>query len=248
MSLSSPVVRRWVVLLATLAAVALTVRLGAWQLARAAQKEAMQASADTRSTLAPLATADLARDGHAAAAQHDRRITLSGRWLAEQTLYLDNRQMNGRVGFFVVTPLELAPGDAVMVLRGWAPRDFQDRTRLPAAPLSAGTVSVAGTIAPPPGKLYAFDGTERGPLRQNLDLAVYSREIGVALRPLSLQQQDSGAPDDGLRRQWPKPAVDVHKHYGYAFQWFALAFLLSGLYVWFQLLGPWRARRLRPAD
>ena len=36
------------------------------------------------------------------------------------------------------------------------------------------------------------------------------------------------------------PAADVHKHYGYAFQWFALCALIVGLYVWFQLIRPRR--------
>ena len=53
---------------------------------------------------------------------------------------------------------------------------------------------------------------------------------------------------DGLHRHWPPPAVDVHKHYGYAFQWFALAALILGLYVWFQVLAPFRAGRAARAD
>ncbi|MEO5695997.1 MAG: SURF1 family protein, partial [Burkholderiaceae bacterium] len=32
------------------------------------------------------------------------------------------------------------------------------------------------------------------------------------------------------------------KHYGYAFQWFALSALMTGLYVWFRLVRP-RLRR-----
>jgi surfeit locus 1 family protein len=32
----------------------------------------------------------------------------------------------------------------------------------------------------------------------------------------------------------------VHKHYGYAFQWFSLSLLTVGLYVWFQLIQPRR--------
>jgi surfeit locus 1 family protein len=33
----------------------------------------------------------------------------------------------------------------------------------------------------------------------------------------------------------------VQKHYGYAFQWFALSALIIGLYAWFQLPRPRRA-------
>lgn len=230
-----------VVLLAALAGVALTARLGVWQLDRAAQKTALQASLATRGALPPLAPAALARDATDAAAQHHRPVVLRGRWLASHTVFLENRQMDGRPGFYALTPLALAPGDAVLVQRGWAPRDLLDRTKLPALDTPDGEVEVVGRIAPPPAKLYDFGGEDRGPLRQNLDLDAYAREIGVALRPLTLLQAEGG-PDDGLQRRWPAPAVDVHKHHGYAFQWFALAALITGLYVWFQLLAPWRAR------
>jgi surfeit locus 1 family protein len=235
--------RRAVVLLATLVAVALTARLGVWQLDRAAQKQALQDSLRTRGALPPLAGAQLAHDAGQAAGQHDRRIVVAGRWLPERTVFLDNRQMDGRPGFFVLTPLLLAPGDAVLVQRGWTPRDPQDRARLPKVPTPAGEVRLEGSVAPPPSKLYAFASEERGPLRQNLDVDAYASEIGVALRPLSVRQQSDAEVPDGLLRHWPAPAADIHKHHGYAFQWFALSLLLTGLYVWFQLLAPWRERR-----
>lgn len=238
--------RRIVVLLATLAAVVLTARLGWWQLDRAAQKSARSALLQARNALPPLPPAELARTPAEVEAQHWRHATLSGRWLSAHTVFLDNRPMAGRVGFYVLTPLELARGDAVLVLRGWAPRDFQDRAKLPALPVPDGRVDVSGLIAPPPGRLYDFGSAASGRLRQNLDLGAYAREIGITLRPVVLQQQ-AAEPDDGLLRQWPAPAVDIHKHYGYAFQWFALAALLIGLYVWFQVLGPRRRARHDPA-
>lgn len=233
--------RRWIVLLAAAAGVAVTARLGVWQLDRAAQKTALQAAIDARAALPALPAADLAREPAAAEAQHHRAAVLRGRWLAARTVFLDNRQMDGRPGFFVVTPLALADGSAVLVQRGWAPRDAHERTRLPAVPTHDGEVEVAGRIAPPPSRLYEFAQGESGPIRQNLDLDAFSREIGVPLRPLSLQQTGDAA--DGLVRDWPRIAVDVHKHHGYAFQWFALAALIACLYVWFQLVLPRRRAR-----
>lgn len=238
--------RRWIVLLAALAAVAATVRLGVWQLSRAAQKEALQAGLQARAALPPLPAAELARSAEEAAGQHQRRIALAGHWRAEHSVFLDNRQMNGRPGFLVLTPLELAPGDAVLVQRGWAPRHRLDRALLPEVPTPAGRVSVAGRIAAPPAALYEFAAGETGRLRQNIDLGAYARETGLALRPLTLLQTVDPAPHDGLQREWPAPAADVHKHYGYAFQWFALATLITALYVWFQLIQPrLRQRRAR---
>lgn len=233
-----------VVLVAAVMAAALTARLGVWQLSRAAEKEGLQASRDSRGAALPLAAAELARSADEAATQHHRRITLEGRWVGGRTVYLDNRPMEGRAGFYVVTPLALADGDAVLVQRGWVPRDAADRSRVPPVDTPEGMVRIEGRIAPPPSRLFELGADQQGAIRQNLDLDAFGRESGLRLRPLSVQQTDApGAPADGLLRRWPAPAVDVHKHYGYAFQWFALASLITGLYVWFQLVRPRLRRR-----
>jgi surfeit locus 1 family protein len=155
--------------------------------------------------------------------------------------------MTGRPGFLLVTPLLLADGSAVAVQRGWLPRNADERTRIAAPALPAGEVGVDGRIAPPPPRLYEFAGSQAGVIRQNLDLAAWGRETGLKLRPLSVLQLDppvgTRPAADGLQRQWPLPAAGVHKHYGYAFQWFALATLIVGLYAWFQLIRPALARR-----
>lgn len=246
--MSHPASGRWrgaLVLLATVLSVAIAARLCLWQLDRAAQKEALQAAQEARAKMPIVEPQALARTAEQAAAQHYRPVRLQGRWLPERTVFLDNRQMKGRPGFFVVTPLQLVRGpDAVLVQRGWAPRDMQDRTSLPAVPSAAGVVEVLGFIAPPPSRLYEFAAEAGGAIRQNLNLAEFSREAGLPLRPLSILQSDSpSTAGDGLLREWPLPAVDVHKHYGYAFQWFALGALMTGLYVWFQLIRPRLRRR-----
>ena len=236
--------RRLLVLLAALAGVALAARLGLWQLSRAAEKEAQQAALESRSQEPPLAPASLAHTLDEAAAQQHRRITLQGRWIGARTVFLDNRAMDGRAGFIVVTPLALPDGDAVLVQRGWAPRDAAERTRVPPVASPEGVVTVEGRVQAPPSRLYELGAEGLGAIRQNLDLDAFARETGLRLRPLSVQQADGAAADaDGLLRHWPAPAFDVHKHYGYAFQWFALAALITGLYVWFQLVRPRLKRR-----
>ena len=238
--------RRVVILVAAIATISITARLGYWQLSRAAQKEAMQQSFDERGGLPPLVAADLARSDVAAADHYHRPVRLRGRWLADKTIYLDNRPMNGGAGFIVLTPLLLEPGgSAVLVQRGWIARDAQDRTRLGPFTTPSGPVEVQGWAAAPPSRLFEFAGAASGPIRQNVDIAAYASEIALSLLPLSVLQADSPSTSgDGLLRQWPKPALDVHKHYGYAAQWFALAALIAGLYVWFQLIQP-RLRGVR---
>lgn len=234
--------RAAVVLVAALLAAAGTARLGVWQLDRAAQKIALHDARQQQMALPPLTMDALPHDATAVPPLVHRSVRLQGVWLPGQTVYLENRQMNGRPGFYVVTPLRLDDGSVVLVERGWAPRDLMDRSRVPAALPPAGPVQpVQGRLALGPGRLYEFDGAASGAIRQNLDLAAYARETGLPLRPFSVVQEDGpAAPADGLLRQWPAPAADVHKHYGYAFQWFALCALIIGLYVWFQLVRPAR--------
>ena len=238
-------VHRAVVLVAAVLLAALTARLGFWQLDRAAQKERLQAAIDTRRDLPALPATALALAHGEAESQHHRRIELRGHWLPQHTVFLENRQMQGRPGFFVLTPLQLPDGTAVVVQRGWLARDPVDRTRAQAPTPPDGEVTLRGRIAPPPARLYDFEGGASGAIRQNLDLQGFAVETGLRLRPLSVLELAAPAANtgDGLARDWPAPAADVHKHYGYAFQWFSLSALTVILYVWFQVLRP----RRRPA-
>jgi surfeit locus 1 family protein len=233
--------RAMLVLLAAALAVGLTARLGFWQLDRAAQKRAWQSAMDERGQLPPLRAAELASEPAAAEAQLHRRVLLRGRWLNDKTVFLDNRPMNGRVGFFVVTPLLLdGRGEAVLVQRGWVPRDMQERSRLPPLPAVPAAVELQGRLAASPSRLYEFTAAAGGPIRQNLASVAYAQEIQQPLLPLTVVQE--GGADGTMLRDWPAPEIGLQKHYGYAFQWFALSALFLGLYVWFQLLRP----RLNP--
>lgn len=236
--------RRWAVALAALLVAALTFRLGLWQLDRAAQKTALHEALVARGHLPALSAGHLARTADEGPPQHHRKVVVRGRWRNDLTVFLDNRQMNERPGFFVVTPLLLTDGDAVAVQRGWVPRDALDRTRVPDLPLPDGVVEVHGRIAPGLARLYDFGGDPPGRIRQNLDLSEWRVETGLPLLPVSIVQESvPGAPADGLGRDWTAPTPDVHKHHGYAFQWFALSALVTGLYVWFQLIVPRRRSR-----
>lgn len=230
--------RFWLLTLAAMMAAAVTFSLAQWQLRRAAQKEAVQAEVQAKNMLPALDTRALAATEKIAGELY-RKASVLGVWQPAQTVYLDNRPMGGRTGFWALTPLALQGSQRViLVQRGWAPRDFNDRTRLPEVSTPAGLVRVEGRIAPPPSKLYAFKGSDSGSIRQNLDLNDFRIETGLPLMDASLLQ--TGAPGDGLLRDWVPANLGVDKHYAYAFQWFCLCALVVGLYVWFQLALPFR--------
>ena len=224
----------WLLTLATLLAFAATLALGRWQLSRAAQKEAMQASIDAQAARPQLDGRALALLADPASALH-RRVTLRGRWIAQRTVFLDNRPMNARAGLYVLTPLQLEGSAAVLLVqRGWVARNFIDRSSVPALSIPAGVIELQGRIALAPAKLYELGAAQSGLIRQNLDLAQFRDESGLALLAVTVLQTDPAS--EGLLRDWPQPASGVEKHYGYAFQWFGLSVLIAILYVWFQIV------------
>lgn len=244
--MSTSVQRFWIVTLAALFTVAATASLGRWQLQRADQKLSLQAEMDTRAALPVWSEGDLlhAEDPRAA---WFRPVRLRGHWVAEASVFLDNRQMDGRPGFFLVTPLRLVGSEqAVLVQRGWTPRDFVDRSRVPEVPTSEGEVTLTGYLAPPPAKLYELGASVPGPIRQNIDLASFASEFRLNLVDASVLQTSDVA--DGLSRRWPRAETGVAKHHGYAFQWFGLSALAAGLYLWFQLISPRRKRKVHGPD
>ena len=234
--------RRLLIAIAAVAGIALTTSLGFWQWGRGQQRTALQDAVAAREHSAPVTTSELlaASDGDPALVH--RPVVLRGQWIADRTVFLDNRQMNAVPGFYVVTPLRIEGSQTVvLVQRGWVQRNFESREHLPAVQTPAGSVEVHGRLAPPPAKLYAFQARETGPIRQNLDLASFRAETGLPLLALSVQQ--AGAPSEGLLRQWPQAGSGAERNYGYAFQWWAMAALIAILYVWFQLVLPRRQAR-----
>ena len=216
-----------------------TFSLGQWQLRRAAEKENLQASIMAQSQRKALNASDVAQLDHFELENH-RLVSLEGVWQSSKTLFLDNRPMGEKTGFWVYTPLALDGSHRmVLVQRGWVPRDFLDRSKLPVIETPTGRVTVQGRIAPPPSKLYAFNGEDMGQIRQNIDLAALRKETGLSLLEVSVVQ--TGSPSEGLRRDWPAPDMGVDRHYGYAFQWFALCALAVGLFGWFQVWLPYRS-------
>lgn len=245
MTEKSPSWQRWLMLGVAAVGVAITFSLGLWQLGRAAEKTALQDAKQQQSDQVVLdgRTLGTAKDEpQQRQALIHRRMLLRGQWLAEHTVFLENRQMNGKPGFFVMTPLKLeGTGAVVLVQRGWAQRSFTDRTALPVLQTPAGLVEVQGHLAPWPSRLYDFGGAETGPIRQNLEMTPYRQETGLSVLEISLLQ--SGTASEGLLREWPLVASGVAKHHGYAFQWFGLSGLIALLYVWFQIVQPRRQKR-----
>ena len=233
---AAPTTRSRVVwFLVALACALLTGRLGLWQLSRAHQKISAAALIAERGHQPALPVVELARGDADGAAQWQRHVVLQGQWDPAHTVYLMNRTMDERAGFFVMTPLRLPAGDAVVVQRGWVARDDVDPMKVPVLATPAGPVQVQGHVAPWPSHWIDIGHGAGGPVRQNLERAPFAAEAGIALRPVTLiEDANADNAHDGLRRDWPAPEGSVVTNYGYAFQWFAMSIAFLGLYAWLQ--------------
>ena len=222
---------------------ALTMRVGFWQLSRAEQKTTLHQAIENQSQLPPLTLAQLQSDPSAWSQTH-RRVQLQGEWLNDKTVFLDNRAHHGRVGFWVMTPLRVQAGQVVWVQRGWVERDALDPRKPPQLAPPAHGSPVQARIAPPLSQIFelgsAQQGTNPSPIRANLDPAQMQSLVQDNVLALVVQ---TGPEGDGLRRDWFQVGVSADKNRAYAFQWFALSALLAFLYLWFQWIKDYRYGR-----
>ncbi|MFC4277441.1 SURF1 family protein [Achromobacter aloeverae] len=242
-------------LLLLAAAVVVLVSLGRWQLRRADERRAILAAIERGRSQPPLM---LAADTPPTDLQPWRPAQANGHYRDDLTVVLDNRNREGRPGYWIATPLLLegsTPATAVLVLRGWMARAQPGQPPAVAPPAPPGIQHVTGELAERvprlfelwhfggaamdalPQRLPAADG--KPPTVQNLDLAEYGRASGFRLLPVVLEQSD--ADEDVLKHDWPQPSVDFNQNQGYALQWFGFA-SIAGIAF---LVVAWRAWRRR---
>ena len=255
----TPVVRQALVWLTALVTVGIMTSAGFWQLGRADEKQQAALALQSRQKMAPWTNADWPCGLAKASPQPlpvQRPVALTGHWQAGRTVFLDNRPMDGVSGFIVVTPLQLS-GDAahcgghvVLVQRGWVPRDQQDRLHLPDLLTAEDEVKVKGRVSLALSQVYQLGQEvppehQSGPVvRQNADVAFWSGWLGHAPLAGAVLQLQAAEPEDdkALLRHWPEPGIGQERHTAYAVQWFAMAAVVIGLTIWFQLISPRRQR------
>ncbi len=213
--------------LAAVAGIALTLALGNWQLGRGLDKTALAQRIQSTDRSAPIALsgAEVKIDD---VAWH--RVEVHGRFEPKYAVFIDNRVLRGVVGYHVVTPLRIADSNRyVLVNRGWV-EGTKTRGTLPQIATPPDTLRIIG-LATVPSTRYLELSTQvaEGNVWQNLTLERYRAAIPIALQPVVVRQENDLG--DGLKREWDAPDLGIEKHYGYAFQWFALAATILVFYL-----------------
>ena len=158
-------------------------------------------------------------------------VTLTGKYLPEQTLLVRNRPLNGNPGFIQLTPFQLTTGEVMVIDRGWLPAgnditkpqfnpipDSATKTlvvRLRASEPNLGKEPVAGQLA-------SIDIASVAKLNPKLDFETrfYGR--------LASEEPSSGE----LPLAMPKPSLDEGNHLSYALQWLLFGIMAIAALIW----------------
>lgn len=222
----------------------LLIGLGFWQLDREQEIKALQqAFAERRQAQATeLDQLDLQSDALAFTP-----VTTTGYFDNSRSFLLDNRLRDSVPGYEVLTPFHTGGGQVVIVNRGWIAQGAR-RDVLPELDGPEGELRLRGHVHVPTGEAFLLgDEQEAGfgqwpKVIQSLDLALMAAELQQPqLFPYSIRLA-SGSPG-ALRADWPMMNMMPEKHRAYAVQWFTMAAVLLGLFLYTTLLRPERGRR-----
>ncbi|GMR20848.1 MAG: hypothetical protein BMS9Abin36_1445 [Gammaproteobacteria bacterium] len=203
------------------------ISLGMWQLDRAENKRELQAEYDRRAADAPVRVGSRVQPVEEL---RFYRVTARGYYRTEHQILIDNRVQNGRVGYFVVTPLQIENSDMrVLVNRGWIPLG-QNRQTLPDIPTPKGVQHVEGLAAVPMkgGFRFAEPPAETGSWKRvwpRLDLNEFRAKVDYPVQPVVILMA-AYSKAGGFERAWRRLDTGIAVHHGYAFQWFLLALVL----------------------
>lgn len=200
---------------------------GLWQLDRREEKQALRAAFDRDTGYATYSTGDEIRAFQG--------IVLRGSYLDERQIILDNMIVDGRVGHYVLTPFETAPGDPLIIVnRGFLPLT-ETGIRQSDIAIDNSARRVRGRVGrlPRPGYRMgaAIPEVTGWPVHAVYpDYADIEVTLGRSIAPFVVLL-DADEPG-GFARTWRPDGIGPGRHLAYAVQWFAMAAVLTGLLVW----------------
>ena len=222
--IENPTFRRFFPPVAATGLIVLFVSLGFWQLDRAAQKNATRAlfvdEAPYTRVSGDITVSDF------------QNLEAVGRFDGDRQVLIDNMIVNERIGFYIITPFRYSADEPLLLVnRGWVAK----QPALPDVSMDDREQTIRGRA----GKLPAV-GIRRSDVFANADawpriarypsLEELSHELGEPVLPFILLLDPE--PGAALLRDWQPRESGPGMHYGYAFQWFAMATGVSALLAW----------------
>ncbi|MEW1860601.1 SURF1 family protein [Streptomyces sp. NPDC088194] len=256
--------RRWILLTILFVALILVMgRLGLWQYHRYEQTKRSNHKISLAQHAKPVPIQTLSRPGaNLPGSERYRPVTATGQYdPAHQFVVRRRTNADGDQGFFLITPLIISNGDAVLVNRGWvAPAD--DTAAFPAVPKTpTGTVTLTGRLqldettrisgirnvgGLPPRQFMLINSTEQTKKLSKPVLSGYL-ELVKTSPPLTKGQsaEQIGAPGSDSSGT-DMAVVGQGVHLPYAIQWWLFA-LMVPVGWWILLRQELKERRKKAA-
>jgi surfeit locus 1 family protein len=219
----------WVPTCAAILGLALTLTAAYWQFGRARDKIALRQQYQVRQAMPPH---DLRNGVPSLEDVSFRKVRVTGSFVSDKAILLDNRLRAGIAGYEIVVPLQIAGSDRhVLINRGWVARG-RERSDLPIIDVPEEVVRIVGTaIVPGRGALELSDETVEGRVWQNLNLSRYRERQQLDI--LEFVVNEESEQDDGLDRNRPEPGFGIQTHQSYAVQWLLFGTLIIFFYIYY---------------
>ena len=235
---------KWIVRHVLVVALVVTmVVLGFWQLRRLDDKRTYKDLVEARqeqplADVADVVPADAAVDDDAVDAVLYRSVRAVGSYAGEDTVVVENRTRDGAPGAWVLTPMQLDDGTAVVVNRGFI--GFNRQGAIVPPPSPSGTVQIEGLVFPSErrGSFGPRDPVAgRLDVLARVDLDRYAVQLDYPLLPAYVQLVASDPGEMAAAEGEPAlvalgpPEPDEGPHLAYAVQWFIFSTIAGGGYV-----------------
>ena len=225
----------WFPTIITILLLPVLISLGIWQLDRAEQKREMYRVFIDRQEAAPVNLIDSNIPVTNTEQLLWRHVNVSGEFITDRIILLDNQVVDGVPGYFVFTPFRLTDEDVlVLVNRGWI-AGSGNRSEIPEIETATGAVNLIAVAVETPAtgillQQHTIETLTNSMYRvQRIDINEMKELINHDFLPYVLRLEPES--EHGFKRQWQVPGSGEEKHLGYAFQWFALAVTLLIIYI-----------------
>jgi surfeit locus 1 family protein len=211
------------------------IKLGSWQLNKAQFKLSLQAQYNKYENDP---AANLPTNFSNLDEMRYKKVRVSGNYLPQYQILLDNQFDGERAGYYVLTPLAIGDSENIILInRGWIEAS-ENHSQVPEVRTPITPQIVEGFIWVPSNKFYTLEkktnSKEWNKVWQNIDLDLYARLVSKKVLPIILKMSPNN--EGGFARNWVRPDDRIQTHLSYGYQWygFAIASILIYLYLGFK--------------
>ncbi len=233
--------RKWLLTtILVVAAMAVMIRLGIWQLDRLHQRRVFNARVSAQIYQPSLDLAGGALQADLAQMEY-RAVTVRGVYDPNGEVALRNQYWNNQWGVHLVTPLKIAGSNqAILVDRGWIPGDEYERGdwskyREPGVQQVSGVIRLSLSKAELGRRSDPTPAPGVGPLKtwNFVNISRLAGQVSEPLLPVYVQQAPDSAWTGLPYRSQPELDLTEGPHMSYAIQWFMFAAILGIGYPFF---------------